>query len=155
MLPTNPYSFDTVGPALQALPDFLKENQYQDVVDPAHTPFQKAWDTKLPAFLWAQSRPDLLHYFNQYMTVQRQGMPTWLDFYPYREKSQGLDPDRPFFVDVGGGLGHQSIALRNKLPEFKNRIIVQDMGAVTEHANKDLNVEFMEHDFWQPQPIKG
>ena len=144
-----------MGPAVQALPEFLKENNYQDFNDPAHTPLQKGWNTDLPAFLWVQTKPDLFNYFNQWMAVQRLGMPTWLDFYPVREAAQDLDPAREFFVDIGGGLGHQSVALRKTLPDLKNRIIVQDMEPVLEHAIKHPGVELMAHDFWQPQPIKG
>lgn len=155
MFSANPDSFDSIGPAVQALPDFLKENQYKDFSDPTNTPLQKGWNTNLPAFLWVQTKPDLLNYFNQWMAAQRLGMPTWLDFYPYKEKTQGLDPSRPFFVDVGGGFGHQSVALRDKLPGLQNRIIVQDMAPVLEHAIKHPEVELMVHDFWQPQPIKG
>ena len=144
-----------MGPAVQVLPQFLKENHYQDFSDPAHTPLQKGWDTDLPAFLWVQTKPALLNYFGKWMAAQRQGMPTWLDFYAYQEAAKGLDPERPFFVDVGGGFGHQSLALREKLPGLKNRIVVQDMAPVLEHAIKHPGVETMAHDFWQPQPIKG
>ena len=144
-----------MGPAVQALPQFLKENRYQDFNNPAHTPLQKGWNTDLPAFLWVQTKPDLLNYFGQWMAAQRQGMPTWLDFYPYKQKAQGLGPDRPFFVDVGGGFGHQSVALREKLLNLSNRIIVQDSSPVLELALKHPGVENMVYDFWQPQPVKS
>lgn len=94
------------------------------------------------------------------MTVQREGMPTWLDKYPYQEKAKGLDPDQVLFVDIGGGLGHQSLALREALPDdISNRIIVQDQAPVIAKAKasgvKMDNVEYSEHDFFSEQPIKG
>ncbi|KAI9655761.1 MAG: hypothetical protein M1821_005196 [Bathelium mastoideum] len=147
--------FDSLGPAMQALPDFLKENDYRDITDVTKTPLQKAWNTELPAFIWVQTKPDNFKHFHQYMAVQRMGMPTWLDVYPYQKHAQDLAPDRPLFVDVGGGLGHQSVALRERLPEVKNRIIVQDQPPVLEHAIKHPGVETMPHDFLQPQSVKG
>ena len=60
-----------------------------------------------------------------------------------------------FFVDVGGGIGHQSIALREKLPDLKNRIIVQDIPATLAHAIPHSGVEFLEQDFFQLQIITG
>lgn len=82
-------------------------------------------------------------------------MPTWLDTYPYKEKLQGLDPEQPAFVDLGGGIGHQSIELREKLPELKNKIILQDIPQTLEHAIKHPGVEIVVQDFFQPQGTKG
>ena len=155
LLLTALYSFDNMGPAIQALPEFLKENHYQDSSDPARTPVQKGWNTDQSAFVWIESRGVFFHHFNQWMSVQRLGMPTWLDRYPYKEKAEDLEPDRPFFVDIAGGFGHQSVALRKKLPNLENRIIVQDMASVVEKGIKHPDVEVMVYDFRQPQPVKG
>ncbi|CAI7614810.1 unnamed protein product [Penicillium glandicola] len=146
---------DTVGPAIAALPDFLKENNYQDITSVVHTPFQKAWDTDLPGFIWAMNQPEKYAHFNQFMVSQRLGMPTWLDVYPYQEKADELKPDQPFLVDLGGGLGHQSIALREKLPDLPNKIILQDIPATLDHAIKHPGVEAVVQDFFQPQAITG
>ncbi|KAI9711980.1 MAG: hypothetical protein M1820_001688 [Bogoriella megaspora] len=147
--------FDSLGPAIQALPDFLKETNYRDITDIAKTPLQKAWNTDLPAFIWVQTKPENFKHFHQYMPVQRMGMPTWLDVYPYQAHVKELPPNRPLFVDIGGGLGHQSIALRERLPEVKNKIILQDQAVVWEHAIKHPGVEIIPHDFWEPQVVKG
>lgn len=90
------------------------------------------------------------------MTVQRQGMPTWLDKYPYLDSLRGLGEDQPLFVDVGGGVGHQSAALRDELPEgVKNAIIVQDQESVISQATPKDGIQHMVHDFWTEQPVKG
>lgn len=149
------YSFDSLGPAIQALPDFLMENKYQDITNVVHTPLQKAWNTDLPGFIWVQTKPENFAHFNQFMTVQRLSMPTWLDVYPYRAKAEGLKPEQPFFIDLGGGFGHQSIALREKLPELPNKFILQDIPATLEHAIKHPGVEMVVQDFFQPQAITG
>ena len=148
-------SFDNMGPAYQAIPEFLKENKYADVTDVTNAPLQKAWNTSLPAFLWVQTRPDGFAYFNQWMAAQREFMPTWLDVYPVEEESKNVSPGAPLFVDIGGGLGHQCIALVKKYPQLPGRVILQDIPATLEHAIKHDGVEIMVQDFFQPQTIKG
>jgi demethylsterigmatocystin 6-O-methyltransferase len=120
-----------------------------------HTPLQKAWNTDLPAFIWVQTKPANLTHFNQFMVGGRLGMPTWLDVYPWRAQTQGLKPDQPLFVDVGGGLGAQCIALRDKVPNLPNKIILQDQAATLQHFIKHPGVEAMVYDFFLPQVIKG
>ncbi|KAK8129729.1 O-methyltransferase [Apiospora kogelbergensis] len=60
-------------------------------------------------------------------------------------------------VDLGGSLGHVSIALATKFPNLST--IVQDMESVLENvtAPKQLGdrCRFMAHDFFAPQPVKG
>ena len=90
------------------------------------------------------------------MTIQRFDMPTWLDKYPYQDKSSGLAPQQTLFVDVGGGLGHQSAALRKALPEDVTApIVVQDQPQMVAQALQTPGVENTGHDFFTPQPIKG
>jgi len=149
------YSFNSIGPTIQALPDFLIENKYQDIVENTHTPLQKAWNTPFPAFIWVQTKPESFAHFNQYMAVQRMGMPTWLDVYPYKAKAEDLSPEQPLFVDLGGGIGHQSIALREQLPNVPNKIILQDIPQTLEHAIKHPGVDIVVQDFFQPQQVKG
>jgi demethylsterigmatocystin 6-O-methyltransferase len=149
------YSHDTTGPAIAALPEFLKEHHYQDITSSVDTAFQKGHNTELSAFVWIKSRPERFERFNQFMVAQRQGLPSWLDVYPYQEMADGLKPEQPFFVDIGGGFGHQSIALREKLPDLANKIVVQDIPATLEHAIKHPRVEIIAQDFFRPQETAG
>lgn len=87
--------------------------------------------------------------------AQHADMPHWLDSYPIEHMSQSLEPEQTLFVDIGGGIGHQCIALRERVPAVKNKVILQDLGVVVAQAIKHEGVEAMAHDFWQPQPIKG
>lgn len=147
--------FDYVNPGIQLFPDFLKEHGYQDVEDTADCVLPKAWKSNLPTFLHYQTKPDLFAQFNKYMKVQRLGMPTWMDVYPYQKLIQGLTPQQPFFVDIGGGFGHQCIALREALPELPNKILLQDIAATLEHVIQPLGVDIIVQDFFQPQQTKG
>ncbi|KAL3455606.1 S-adenosyl-L-methionine-dependent methyltransferase, partial [Aspergillus heterothallicus] len=153
------HNIETIGPAALALRNFLIETNYQDITDPVHTPLQKAFNISLPAFVWAPTQPEKFEQFNLYMKTQRDGLPEWLDVFPIVERVQQdgeLDPDQVLFVDVGGGVGHQSVALRGRLPaSVANRIILQDMEPVVRHAIPCEGVEAMAHDFWKEQPIKG
>jgi predicted O-methyltransferase YrrM len=60
-------------------------------------------------------------------------------------------------VDVGGSHGFVAIDLAKAFPELK--LIVQDLPAVIEDAKKSVEeygrVEFMAHDFFTEQPVKG
>jgi hypothetical protein len=59
------------------------------------------------------------------------------------------------FVDVGGGYGQKAIALRNDFPQLPGRVVVQDLPMTIERAPKTDGIDFMTHDFFTEQPIKG
>jgi len=62
-------------------------------------------------------------------------------------------------VDVGGNRGHIAIPLATKFPKLK--VIVQDMESVIKGAESEVppeiapRVQFMAHDFFTEQPIRG
>ena len=63
--------------------------------------------------------------------------------------------ETPLFVDVGGGVGHQCLALVTRFPSLKGRVILQDLPAVLARAAPLKGVDFMAHDFWTEQPVQG
>ena len=137
------------------MPEFLAKHKYQDITSPVNTPFQLAYGTDLPAFIWLQTEPERFGHLNRYMQAEQKGLRPWLEAYPIEEKSQSLAPEQVFFVDIGGGIGHQAVGVKQWLPQINNGIIVQDQAVVVPHAIKHDGVEAMAHDFFQPQPIKG
>ncbi|KAJ5107921.1 S-adenosyl-L-methionine-dependent methyltransferase [Penicillium angulare] len=149
--------FDNAGPSIQEFPAFMKEKNYPDIQDNVKTPFQKSMNTDLPAFLWLQEHPKNLEFFNLHMNGNRAGMPTFLDVFPVLERaSTGLDHERALFVDIGGGIGQQAIAFRERYPQLEGRVIVQDLAQTTANALvQHTNVEAMAYDFFTPQPVKG
>lgn len=150
------HNFDYVGPGVHHLPEFLKKHNYRDPTSAANSPLMSAWGTTLHPFMHYPTMPELFKHFNSYMAVQRLGMPTWLDVYPYEEASKLTPSGKPFFVDIGGGFGHQCIALREKLANTQSRIILQDIPATLEHANLNHpGIEIMEQDFYKPQQVLG
>ncbi|KAL4923962.1 S-adenosyl-L-methionine-dependent methyltransferase [Aspergillus undulatus] len=101
----NSHSFDNCG-----LPDYLKENLYQNITDPTHTPLQKAFNTTC-------------------MEAHHSSKPRWFDVYPMDEKIRTRgpefekslhDPEQVFFVDVGGGIGHYTVQLKKRFPWIKS-----------------------------------
>ncbi|EEH18615.2 hypothetical protein PABG_07675 [Paracoccidioides brasiliensis Pb03] len=62
-------------------------------------------------------------------------------------------------VDVGGSAGHDAVVLARHFPDLN--IIVQDLPKVRPVFEADLpsdlksRVSFMEHDFFQPQPVQA
>lgn len=80
------------------------------------------------------------------------------DFYPVRDVLENIElhDDTPLLVDVGGGIGPDAIEFRSKHPSVPGRLIVQDLpGAIPPTLLQDRGIEFMSHDFFTPQPIKG
>ncbi|KAG9868757.1 O-methyltransferase, partial [Aureobasidium melanogenum] len=147
--------FDYVGPAVTHMPDFLKQTSYKEPESATKTALSAAWNHDMSPFVHYQTKPELFAHFNRFMSVQRLGMPTWLDVYPYQELAKNAPSGEPLFVDVGGGFGHQSIALREKVLDAPGRIIVQDIPATLEHAISHPGVEHMVQDFFQLQQIQG
>lgn len=80
----------------------------------------------------------------------------WFDFFPVATKFQGVAPTESLLVDIGGGLGHQLIAFKQRYPDLAGRIILQDLPVVLGDI-KELHpgIETMPHDFFKEQPTKG
>ena len=90
------------------------------------------------------------------MSAQRAGQRSWLEtFSPDRFPLSSSDLETPLFVDVGGGVGHQCLALRSRFPDLKRRIILQDLPDVLARAAPVEGVERMAHDIWTEQPVRG
>ena len=141
--------------ALSKLPDYLRQNGFQNPGDAFDGPFQYAMGTKLHYFEWLNSHPRDQAAFDTAMGVSRMGRgEEWFEFYPVEERLR-VTGNKPLLVDIGGGLGHDLIALKSKFPNLPGRSIVQDLPVVIDHV-KDLpsGIEAMKHDFFTPQPVK-
>lgn len=143
-------------PCWQAFPKFLEETKYQNPRDGANSPFQKGHSTDLVPFLWIQDKPTYRNNFGLWVAASREGQNIFLDVYPFeKELALNTKPETPLFVDVGGSVGHQCIALKAKLPDTPGRVILQDLPGMIAHAIPTKGVEPMVHDFTTEQPIKG
>lgn len=91
----------------------------------------------------------------------------WHDTYPVMSQLAAMDAqndgqDHPgtTIVDVGGNRGHDLESFISSTPEFKGRLILQDLPEtitplLEEKGSGNLLFEAMPHDFFQPQPVKG
>lgn len=66
---------------------------------------------------------------------------------------------RVMAVDVGGGAGHQMLALQKAFPDLKGKMVVQDVemmiGQVDHETAEAKGLEPMVHDFFTRQPVRG
>lgn len=107
-------------------------------------------------FDWALAVPSRFDNFLQWMMANREGQKIFLDIYPFeKELCYKLKPETPLFVDVGGGIGHMCLALKQKLPHTPGRVINQDLPPAIAQAIPFAGVEHTVHDFMTEQPIKG
>ncbi|KUI68298.1 Demethylsterigmatocystin 6-O-methyltransferase [Cytospora mali] len=154
--------FDNCGPVFQALPTFLVESKYKDITDAAHTAFQRAFPTDLPAFMWLPTQPERFGPLQQVMTVQGANSVPWFTVFPFDKELDGFELEslgKYALVDVGGGFGHQCAALLDAYPQLKNKLALQDLPQTLENLPPGVvipvGIEKMSHDFFQEQPIKG
>ncbi|KAI1089141.1 O-methyl transferase B [Rostrohypoxylon terebratum] len=148
--------YGIVAKQYQETPAYLKEIGYQNPTDETNTAFQYAFGTKVHPFQWMVEHPEQLDHFNKYMSLRRQAELSWLAVYPVREEAAGLtDPERPLYVNVGGGIGHQCAQFKEKYPDLPGRIILEDLPGTVAQALPTPGVENLAHDFFTPQPIKG
>jgi O-methyltransferase domain len=139
----------------QELPKFLAKTKYENITDNTKTVLQDAWKTDQPVFMWFPQHPEAYANFNQHMASRREAMATWLSVFPVEQETRGWDPQKPVFIDIGGGIGHQCAELKAKYPELPGRVILQDLPHCIDHALPTPGVESTVADFFQPQPVKG
>lgn len=97
-----------------------------------------------------------MHDFTLWMSVQRKGQKSWLDVFPLDAgEDDELGQDTPMFVNVGGRMNHQSLALKSRHPSLTKRIILQDLPTVLAKAGPLKCIELMQHNLWEEQPAYG
>ena len=88
----------------------------------------------------------------------------WCDWFPVQERIlDGFDSARGngegngavLLVDVGGGQGHYIKRFRDTFPNTPGRLILQDLHARKDSEPVGQGIEFIEHNFFDPQPVKG
>ncbi len=137
------------------LPDFLAETEYRDVDDTAKTAAQKAFATDLPTLMWFPTQPKRFEALQQAMVAAPLPAIPWFLVFPF-EKELGAFAGPHAFVDVGGGFGHQSVALLDAFPQkLRGRLLVQDLPQTLDHLPPLEGIPFGVHDFFKPQPVKS
>jgi demethylsterigmatocystin 6-O-methyltransferase len=94
----------------------------------------------------------VLQEFNGWMQHQRLNSSTWMDVYPLVISSS---PQQDFFVDIGGGLGHMCIALKERFLNISGRVILQDLPGTVDNLSPGQPFVPIAHDYFDEQPVKG
>ncbi|KAI4263882.1 MAG: hypothetical protein L6R42_000984 [Xanthoria sp. 1 TBL-2021] len=137
-------------PSFHQIPAYLKSISYRHPADIANGPFQYAYNTASPFFVWLQEKPEFASCFSNYMSGYRVDKISCVDpgFYPVEETSYNRirdSADEVLLVDAGGSLGHDLELLMDK--HIVGRLILQDtaqvIGLITE---PDTVSEKMPHD---------
>lgn len=131
------------------LPEWLEKNKFKNIQG-GPTVFHMSLDTDLDLYPWLKTQPPLLKSFQKLMSLPR--FSNWLSMVDFPKP---CNPDTKVFVDVGGNIGHQSRRLKNAHPELAGTIVVQDLPETVGAADSVEGVEFMAHDFFTPNPVKG
>lgn len=103
-------------------------------------------------------KPDWARGFGLLMSTWGESHAMLQHLYPVKERLVDVfDPTiNPIcFVDVGGGYGQRSIALKKDFPELSGKILVQDLPMFIDTAPTVDGIEFKAHDFFTEQPVKG
>lgn len=153
-------SFDVLAPIVLAMPGFFAENKYQDIDSVANTPFQLAHNTTLNPFDWFVQNPKHFESLQKVMTAL--GDAEWTIGFDLLDSEAKKIPSIPpqasekfFFVDVGGGHGHQCIQLGRKYPNLLGHLVLQDLPAAVNKLPPIEGVKTEAYDFFEKQPITG
>jgi hypothetical protein len=151
--------FDEFGPPAYKLADFFKKNGYKNPEDLRNNPFTFAHNASgLTMFEVLAQDPVRFKNFNDGMQAQTSQTVQSYGFFPFEEayKRVNTDNETVLLVDVGGGKGQASSAIRALCPGIPGRIILQDRPDVIAGITEEIQgVEKMGYDFFTPQPIKG
>lgn len=151
---------------IQRFPEYLKQVNYRNpdsTVQPG--PFQYCLDTDLSTFEWIGQRPEVAADFNLFMTQHRPQDWTETFFVPDNLFSGvTINENAPLVVDVAGGYGHDLRRVKSRvlaaLPSArkKGQFVLEDQASVIDTVPDDLHdadIEYVKHDFFTPQPVKG
>lgn len=139
----------------QSLPQYLREHEYQNMTNIRDLPFHMALSTDLPPFEWMKQHPEQMKALGHAMRIER--MHSWVESYPISDRIGDFKAtdESALLVDIGGGFGQQAVAFRSQVLHVPGRVVVQDVGSTLAHAPRLDGIEFKEHDFFTPQPIRN
>ncbi|KAL8966327.1 MAG: hypothetical protein Q9183_003419 [Haloplaca sp. 2 TL-2023] len=120
-------------------------------------PFTYAYG--MPMFDYLEQDTEQKEAFDVWMSSRRAVREkSWFDLYPIVSPLLEVvrdGKDDVFLVDVGGGRGHDISALHERFPGLPGRLVLQELPETFKDLPPIDGVEFMAHDMFNPQPIKG
>lgn len=150
---------DFMLPCFAALPQKFADERYKSAQsDPRDLAFQRACHLQGESlFEFLTANPGIAASFSQLMSTWGSHDYQPYEVYPVGRLQHNFDASTSdiILVDVGGGWGQKSIALKQAYPSFPGRIIVQDLPHIIASAPATQLVEWQVHDFFEEQPVKG
>lgn len=132
--------------------DYLKARDYISPDDAFDAPHQFANHTKKHYFEWLADDEERQRPFNATMSLPRHdNLQQWFNIYPVQDR---LDGPGNVFVDVGGGSGHDVVALRREYPNLHCEMVLQDLPAVVKGVSLPDGIKVQPHNMFDPQPVK-
>ncbi|KAI9698905.1 MAG: hypothetical protein M1820_007326 [Bogoriella megaspora] len=155
------HHFEMWFPLCAKLLDFMREKGFSETptTDPnANNLFKYTFGSNIWEYF--PSHLEQAKHFNDLMSMRRVGFASWHDSYPFAERlipGARSGSEDVLIVDVGGNKGHEVASFHDKHPDAPGRLIVQDLPPVVDSYkhNSPQYIEWMSHDFFTPQPIKG
>lgn len=157
------FAYDSGLAPMILLSDWLKHNDQAHASEPTgetagtHNPLTYRNGTEGKSqFETLAAQPENLAVFGRMLKAAQSFRP-FTGLYPW-ERLADADPERPLFVDIGGGHGHAIAAILAAHPELPaSGFVLQDLDKVTKVAGQSLpvGVQLQDHDFFTPNPVKG
>ncbi|KAL5339854.1 S-adenosyl-L-methionine-dependent methyltransferase [Aspergillus crustosus] len=139
--------------------EYFEKNNYANPSDAFDAPFQLAYGTSEHYFDWLQKNPAIQDSFNLVMTeAQKYRGLGWFEKYPVAEKlARSGDSKRVALVDIGGGVGHDLTALKNRFPDLSGKLVLQDLPHVIYTIKEPLpeGISTVGHNMFEVQPVTG
>jgi demethylsterigmatocystin 6-O-methyltransferase len=156
------HTFAACDTAYIKTPQFLKDTGYRNPENLDPSPASLVFGTEV--FTYWKQNPEAAQIAQAFFSGQRQDQLSWMDqsdrlgwlrYFQMSEKD--IKAGRTLMVDVGGGSGHQCIALRQKHPKLQGGLIVEDLEHAISHLDipslkSEYNISAIVHDFLTPQP---
>ncbi|KAF2462585.1 putative Sterigmatocystin 8-O-methyltransferase [Lindgomyces ingoldianus] len=150
---------EILHPTYQALPQYLKSRNYATPTDPKNTVIQQVFGIKDKDMMsLVLEKPDWARGFGMLMSTWGESHALLQHLSPVKERlvaGFNADINPVLFLDVGGGYGQKSIALRQAFPDLPGKVVVQDMPVFIDTAPVVEGIDFTVHDFFTEQPVKS
>lgn len=146
--------------AMEQLPRYLKTHAIDDIRDLSKSPYAFAHHMEGKSYYEVISAdPERIEMFNKALAAMNDQMPV-LGMFPFASLKEQVEaePNRPFIVDIGGGLGRPLMSILGEAPAgFGAQSVLQDRADVINAIPPETvpHVTLMIHDFFTPQPVKS
>ncbi|PYH73050.1 O-methyltransferase [Aspergillus vadensis CBS 113365] len=152
------FIFDIGMPTLAKVPEFLRMTNFRNPSGALNGALQYAEKTEMSLWDWVPTKPGFLDVCNTFMEADRGSRPSWLEWFPVKERIiDGFKEGESnvLLVDVAGGRGHDLVAFQSKFSGVQGRLILEDLPHVVAEATQHPKIEHVSFDLFQTQPIQG